>query len=59
MDAANFNSHVPLHEYVGPLMTQNRGPWVLDVFTPAPEDEVEQMKGTCVREWIHISLTRT
>ena len=41
---ANFNSHVPLHEYVGPLMKQNRGPWVLDVFTPAPEDEVEQFK---------------
>ena len=41
---ASFNSHVPLHEYVGPLMTQNRGPWVLDVFTPAPEDEAEQLK---------------
>ena len=41
---ANFSSHVPLHEYVGPLITQNRGPWVLDVFTPAPEDEVEQLK---------------
>ena len=41
---ADFNSHVPLHEYVGPLMKQNRGPWVLDVFTPAPEDEVEELK---------------
>ena len=41
---ANFNSHVPLHEYIGPLMKENKGPWVLDVFTPAPEDEVEQFK---------------
>ena len=41
---ADFNSHVPLHEYVGPLMKQNRGPWVVDVFTPAPEDEVAQLK---------------
>jgi hypothetical protein len=35
-----FTAYIPLHEYIGPLVQQNRGPWALDVFTPAPVDEV-------------------
>jgi hypothetical protein len=37
---AEFTAFIPLHEYLGPLVEHNRGPWALDVFTPAPEDEV-------------------
>jgi len=37
---AEFTAFIPLHEYLGPLVEQNRGPWALDIFTPAPEDEV-------------------
>lgn len=39
-----FTAFIPLHEYIGPLIQQNRGPWALDVFTPAPEDEVTALK---------------
>jgi type I restriction-modification system DNA methylase subunit len=41
---ADFTAFIPLHEYLGPLMEQNRGPWALDVFTPAPEEEVSQFE---------------
>ncbi|AWK85941.1 N-6 DNA methylase [Azospirillum thermophilum] len=41
---ADFTAFIPLHEYLGPLIGQNRGPWVLDVFTPAPEEEVVLLK---------------
>jgi hypothetical protein len=41
---ADFTAYIPLHEYIGPLVQQNRGPWALDVFTPAPEDEVATLK---------------
>jgi len=37
---AEFTAFIPLHEYLGPLVEHNRGPWALDIFTPAPEDEV-------------------
>jgi N-6 DNA Methylase len=40
----NFTAYIPLHEYLGPLVEQNRGPWTLDVFTPAPDEEVETLK---------------
>jgi hypothetical protein len=36
----DFTAYIPLHEYLGPLVEQNRGPWALDVFKPAPEDDV-------------------
>jgi hypothetical protein len=36
----DFTAYIPLHEYIGPLVQQNRGPWALDVFTPAPVNEV-------------------
>jgi hypothetical protein len=41
---AEFTAYVPLHEYIGPLLRDNLGPWALDVFTPAPEQEVERLK---------------
>jgi N-6 DNA Methylase len=41
---SDFTAYVPLHEYIGPLVEQNRGAWPLDVFTPAPEDEVTLFK---------------
>jgi type I restriction-modification system DNA methylase subunit len=41
---SDFTAYIPLHEYIGPLVEQNRGAWPLDVFTPAPEDEVVQFK---------------
>jgi hypothetical protein len=37
---ADFTAFIPLHEYLGPFIEQNRGAWALDVFTPAPEEEV-------------------
>lgn len=40
----DFTAYIPLHEYIGPLVQQNRGPWALDVFTPAPEEEVDALK---------------
>lgn len=40
----DFTAYIPLHEYIGPLVQQNRGPWALDVFTPAPDEEVETLK---------------
>lgn len=38
-----FTAYIPLHEYIGPLLRQNTGAWALDVFTPAPEHEVERL----------------
>jgi hypothetical protein len=40
----DFTAYIPLHEYIGPLVQQNRGPWALEVFTPAPDEEVETLK---------------
>jgi hypothetical protein len=40
----DFTAYIPLHEYIGPLVQQNRGAWALDVFTPAPEEEVATLK---------------
>ena len=37
---ADFTAYIPLHEYIGPFIGQNIGPWAIDVFTPAPESEV-------------------
>jgi hypothetical protein len=39
----DFTAYVPLHEYIGPLLRENRGPWALRVFTAAPEEEVERL----------------
>jgi N-6 DNA Methylase len=41
---ADFTAYIPLHEYLGPLVEQNRGPWALDIFTPAPDEEVAALK---------------
>ena len=41
---ADFTAYIPLHEYLGPLVEQNRGPWALGVFKPAPEEEAAAMK---------------
>jgi hypothetical protein len=41
---ADFTAYIPLHEYLGPLLEQNRGAWALDVFIPAPEDEAEALE---------------
>lgn len=40
----DFTAYIPLHEFLGPLVAQNRGPWALDVFTPAPEEEVTALR---------------
>lgn len=40
----SFTAYIPLHEYLGPLVQQNRGPWALETFTPAPEEEVAMLK---------------
>lgn len=40
----DFTAYVPLHEYIGPLLRENLGAWTLDVFTPAPEHEVERLR---------------
>lgn len=40
----DFTAYIPLHEYVGPLLRENTGAWALDVFTPAPEHEVERLR---------------
>lgn len=40
----DFTAYVPLHEYIGPLLRENTGPWALDIFTPAPEHEVERLR---------------
>lgn len=40
----DFTAYIPLHEYLGPLIEQNRGPWPLDTFTAAPDDEVAVLK---------------
>jgi hypothetical protein len=39
---------MPLHEYLGAMVERNRGAWALEVFTPAPEGEVERL-----RQYIH------
>ena len=43
-----FTAFVPLHEYLGPLIQRNRGPWALDAFRPAPEEEV-----AVLRRYVH------
>ena len=40
----DFTAYLPLHEYVGPLLRENTGAWALEVFTPAPEHEVERLR---------------
>ena len=40
----DFTAFMPLHDYLGPLMRENRGAWVLDTFTPAPEIEVDRLR---------------
>ncbi len=40
----NFTAYVPLHEFIGPLLRENLGPWALDAFTPAPDREVERLR---------------
>ena len=40
----DFTAYVRLHEYLGPLVANNRGPWALEVFTPAPEEEAVTLK---------------
>ena len=38
-----FTAYMRLHEYLGPLTAKNRGPWALEAFTPAPEEEVMKL----------------
>ncbi len=38
-----FTACIPLHEYIAGDYRKNAGPWVLDVFTPAPADEAEAL----------------
>lgn len=40
----NFKAFVPLHEYRGPLLQANRGPWATKAFEPVPKDEVDILK---------------
>ncbi|MFN4275038.1 MAG: N-6 DNA methylase [Ferrovibrio sp.] len=40
----DFTAFVPLHEYLGPLIKENLGSWVLETFTPAPNEEIEQIE---------------
>lgn len=36
---SNFTAYIPLHEYLGPLVKENRGAWAIEAFKPVPEDE--------------------
>lgn len=38
-----FTACIPLHEYVAGDYKKNAGPWVLDVFTPAPAEEADAL----------------
>lgn len=40
----DFTAYMPLHEYLGPIVTQNRGAWALEAFTAAPKEEAEQLR---------------
>jgi type I restriction-modification system DNA methylase subunit len=40
----DFTAYIPLHEYLGPLVNQNRGAWALEAFTPAPDEEIEALR---------------
>jgi hypothetical protein len=44
----DFTAYIPLHEYTGKLVRENLGSWALEVFSPAPEDEVQHL-----RQYIH------
>ncbi len=44
----DFSAYMPLHEYLGPLVDRNRGPWPLETFTAAPDEEAELL-----RRYIH------
>lgn len=39
----SFTAFIPLHEYIAGDYKKNAGPWVLDIFTPAPAEEVEAL----------------
>ncbi len=39
-----YTAYIPLHEYLGPLVNQNRGAWALEAFTPAPEAEADVLR---------------
>ena len=38
-----FTPCIPLHEYITGDYRKNAGPWVLDVFTPAPAEEADAL----------------
>ena len=38
-----FTACIPLHEYIAGDYKKNAGPWVLDVFTPAPAEEADAL----------------
>jgi type I restriction-modification system DNA methylase subunit len=38
-----FTACIPLHEYIAGEYLKNAGPWVLDVFTPAPVEETDAL----------------
>lgn len=38
-----FTAFIPLHEYIAGDYKKNVGPWVLDVFTPAPTEEADAL----------------
>ena len=38
-----FTACIPLHEYIAGDYKTNAGPWVLDVFTPAPAEEADAL----------------
>jgi hypothetical protein len=40
----DFTAYVPLHEYLGPLMRENRGAWATKAFEPGPRDEVDVLR---------------
>lgn len=36
---SDFTAYIPLHEYLGPLVKENRGAWAIEAFRPVPENE--------------------
>jgi type I restriction-modification system DNA methylase subunit len=41
---SDFTAYIPLHEYLGPLVKENRGAWAIEAFKPAPESETAALR---------------
>jgi hypothetical protein len=41
---SDFTAYIPLHEYLGTLVTENRGAWAIEAFKPVPAEEAAVMR---------------